>query len=430
MRAAATSLASDLAPAAVARSAAALGGPRSLAHSVALGFVWLTFATSGFVFTEPAPTDALAMMLCVILPTLGLTRITPLLVSYLALWLVCAAAGFLSATASHDLAKSTSHTVVSLYLYVASFMIAAFIAQKPKAHTELILGAAVFAALLAAFAGFAGYFSAFPGAFDLFTKYGRATGTFKDPNVFGPFLIPAFLYLLHVALNTKALRAALPLGSAGILALGVLLSFSRGAWFSLVVALGIYAVLAFVIAPNPAQRRRIVGFLALGVGLLAMIAASALQVEKVRDLLAERASLTQSYDVGPEGRFGGQRKAMALIAANPIGIGAGQFAAVYHHEEPHNVYLSMVLNAGWLGGGMFYLMTGLTIFLGAWRLTIPTRSRPLLAIAFAAFVGNALEGAIIDSDHWRHFYQIMTIVWGLACEPPLPAADRTSTSMA
>ena len=79
---------------------------------------------------------------------------------------------------------------------------------------------------------------------------------------------------------------------------------------------------------------------------------------------------------------------------------------------------------------MYYLMTGLTNFLGAWRLTIPTRSRPLLAIAFAAFVGNALEGAIIDSDHWRHFYLLMTIVWGLACEPPLPAADRTSTSMA
>ena len=58
-------------------------------------------------------------------------------------------------------------------------------------------------------------------------------------------------------------------------------------------------------------------------------------------------------------------------------------------------------------------MTGLTIFLGAWRLTVPTQSRPLLAIAFAAFVGNALEGAIIDSDHWRHTFLLMGVVWGL-----------------
>jgi len=42
-----------------------------------------------------------------------------------------------------------------------------------------------------------------------------------------------------------------------------------------------------------------------------------------------------------------------------------------------------------------------------------TETRPLFLIAYAAFVGVALEGLIIDTDHWRHFYLLMAIIWGL-----------------
>ena len=31
----------------------------------------------------------------------------------------------------------------------------------------------------------------------------------------------------------------------------------------------------------------------------------------------------------------------------------------------------------------------------------------------AAFAGLAAEGMIVDTDHWRHFYVIMGLVWGL-----------------
>jgi hypothetical protein len=34
--------------------------------------------------------------------------------------------------------------------------------------------------------------------------------------------------------------------------------------------------------------------------------------------------------------------------------------------------------------------------------------------AFAAFVGVALEGFIIDTDHWRSYFLILGMVWGLA----------------
>ncbi len=37
----------------------------------------------------------------------------------------------------------------------------------------------------------------------------------------------------------------------------------------------------------------------------------------------------------------------------------------------------------------------------------------LFLIVYAAFIANAMEGVIIDSDHWRHFYLLAAMVWGL-----------------
>ncbi len=390
---------------------------RSLVHVASLALVWLTIATSGLVFSEPAPTDALAIGLIVLLPVVGLVAISPMLVGYLALWQITAAAGFLAATMAPDIADPTNFTAVSTYLYVSSFVIAAFVARNAAAHTQLIFKAWIIAALGAAGAALIGYFELVPGAYDMFTRFGRATGTFKDPNVFGPFLVAPFLYALHVAIERPWHRIALPLAVAGFLALGTFLSFSRGAWFNLALALAVFGWLAFVTTSSEAQRKRITQLIAAGALLISIVVLGALQNERIVSLLAERASLTQSYDVGPEGRFGGQEKAIGLILENPLGIGATVFSAFHHHEEVHNVYLSMMLNAGWLGGVLFLLMIALTLVLGlrhAFTLSqTASKVRPLFLIAYAAFLANALEGLIIDLDHWRHVYLLMALIWGM-----------------
>jgi hypothetical protein len=48
----------------------------------------------------------------------------------------------------------------------------------------------------------------------------------------------------------------------------------------------------------------------------------------------------------------------------------------------------------------------------------PDRARsdfgtPYLIAAYAAFVGEAFEGFIVDTDHWRHFFLPLGLVWGL-----------------
>lgn len=402
-------------PAALARSDADLAPAtrKSAAHRLCLAVVWMTFAISGVVFSEPTPVDALMLGLLVLLPAAGLLYVTPGLLGYLVLWLVAAAGGLIACTVSNDFADSAIFTAVSVYLTMASFVVAAFIARSPLAHTRLILNGYLIAALIAAGAGLVGYFSLLPGSYDLFTKFGRAAGTFKDPNVFGTFLIPPAVYALHLAVERPMPRAVAPLLASAVLVFAVFLSFSRGAWLALALALAGYGYLVLISSTSPLKRLKIAGLAAAGLAIAAVGIIAALQIDSVANLLGERASLTQSYDVGPEGRFGGQEKAIGLILEHPAGIGAQQFASVYHHEEVHNVYLSMFLNAGWLGGALYGAIVMLTLALGARHLFKPSPTQPLFQIAYVCFLAIALEGFIIDTDHWRHFYVLLALIWGL-----------------
>ena len=80
----------------------------------------------------------------------------------------------------------------------------------------------------------------------------------------------------------------------------------------------------------------------------------------------------------------------------------------------HNVYLTVLLSAGWLGGGIYLVLVVLTLVLGFRHLLKASAAdtRLLFLVAYAAFAATALEGVIIDSDHWRHFYVLMAIIWG------------------
>jgi O-Antigen ligase len=394
----------------------------SFVHSVSLGIVWLSIVASAIVVIEPGPADVLAIGLIILLPTVGLVAITPMLTGYLALWFLVAACGFLAATNSSYIPIPATHTVISLYLTVFSFVVAAFVALRPLAHTRLILNGYLAAALIAAAAGLAGYYGIVDAGPELLTKFGRATGTFKDPNVFGPFLVLGVLYALHLTLEWPVLRASLPLSVAGFLSLAILVSFSRGAWFNLALSVAIFGGLAFFTAGTGLRRLRIILFFTATTLLAALLGLAASQSDKIGALLGERAQLAQSYDVGPDGRMGGQAKAIDLLAEHPFGIGALEFRHTYHHEDVHNVYLSMFLNAGWLGGSLYIIIVAVTLALGLRHAFQYSPTRPFFLIVYSVFTAHALEGLIIDTDHWRHFYLLLALIWGLMAAPSGNAA--------
>lgn len=404
--------------------AAPVEGQRSFVHQASLFFVWLAVASGFVVITEPALFDLLTLGLLILLPSVGLVALRPLLGVMFFVMMIAGSGAMIGVTIARDQPPALIHTGVSIYLYVAAFLFGAFVAKRPYTHARLLLEASLAGALVAALCGVIGYFDLLPGAGELMTRYSRATGLFKDPNVFGPFLVLGFVYAFHMVLTRPFWTSVLAVAAFVFLSFSLLLSFSRGAWFNAGVALLVYGIFYVINAPTMRARINFVGTFALGAVALAGVLAVALQVEEVSSLLEQRAALTQGYDEGPDGRFGGQQKAMRLIIDNPLGIGAQVFPYFYHHEEAHQVYLSMFMNAGWLGGAAFVLLMAGTIALGLRHALVKVPSQALFAIAFGTFAGHALEGFIIDLDHWRHLYVVIALVWGLmAASPAAHAAD-------
>ena len=391
--------------------------PRQISAGIkrlALVYLWLTIASIAIVVSDPAPYDALILGAVLVLPVAGLVAFPRGLALYLLLWTIVIAFGFIASTQAVVIGNPLSHMGITLYLALSSIVIAGFVADRPDENMRLVMSAYLFSATIAAIAALIGYFSLVPGAFDLFTEYGRARGTFKDANVFGAFLVPALVYAFNSVMIRGTLRAWPALLAMPLLLFGTLLTFSRGAWINLVVALALYAFFTFGTAGTNRQRLKLIIAMVLAACLALGVLAAANSIPEVAELMGERSSFEQSYDVGPEGRFGGQLKAIGLILSHPLGLGALEFHEHYHHEDVHEVYLSMFLNAGWIGGMAYLVLVWLTIGLGLRSVVADRGGDGISAVVAASFIAMAFEGIVIDTDHWRHFFLLMALVWGMA----------------
>ena len=232
--------------------------------------------------------------------------------------------------------------------------------------------------------------------------------------------MPPILFLLHQALTNRLRGAVLPVAGIGALGSALLLSFSRGSWTNLAVGLTVYGALAMLTARTNWLRFKLIALLTvvsvIGLGLVA----AAIQSES--RLFSERAAVTQSYDEGPEGRFGGQAKAFDYALRNPIGLGALQFDGFLHPEQPHNVYISQFLNGGWMGGFLYLALLATSLGAGFTAVLKRRAEAPLLPVAFAACAGLIVEGMVVETDHWRTFYLVMGLLWGLTF--PVAAVER------
>ena len=386
---------------------------RPFAARLALALIWLGFATSGIVFAEPAPVDFILILMIGLLPAVGLAVMNGPLLVYLLLWLLVVAGGCLGAMAAFDLGVASKQVAITFYLSVSSVAIAGFVQRDPARHLGLIMNAYLLAALVATLAALIGYFDLVPALTDTFTLYGRARGTFKDPNVYGAFVVPALVYAFYLAFSSPRWVALMALAATGFLLLGDLLSFSRGAWINAAGSLAVFCYLSFVTSRSNRYRLRIAGLLAaallVGVGVLGV----ALQSPKVTELLGERAQLEQTYDTEPYGRFAGHAKAKALIATHPFGIGPLQFGGNYHHEDVHEVYLNVLVGHGWMGGLAYLVLVLLTLAVGVSGAFRRAPTQGLMLVVLASYIGTVGEGFIVDTDHWRHFFVLMAAIWGL-----------------
>ena len=137
-----------------------------------------------------------------------------------------------------------------------------------------------------------------------------------------------------------------------------------------------------------------------------------LSVGSIHDLFVVRAQAIQSYDVGPGGRFWMQELSLSTIVQNPNGLGPFEFDRIFGLQQ-HNVYMQGFLVYGWLGGAAYLALVAVTLVFGLLTVSTPTPWQYYLITAYAVFVGEAFEGLIVDTDHWRHFFLVLGLVWGL-----------------
>ena len=84
------------------------------------------------------------------------------------------------------------------------------------------------------------------------------------------------------------------------------------------------------------------------------------------------------------------------------------------------------MSGGWLSGVCYPALVFVTALNGFRYIFVRVPwQRAYLAI-FSAFLGTVGESFIIDTDHWRHFWMMLGVMWGMyvAAERYKAGADR------
>lgn len=373
------------------------------------GAVALGVFLSGFVISEPAPYELFMAGLVGFWFILGL-KISRSAGYLLAMLIVLEVGCMLSLTQMRDLSDGPMYLAVNIFLALTAVFYAAIIEERHN-RLKLIFNFWTFAALITGILGILGYFHAFPGS-EVFTLYDRAKGAFQDPNVFGPYLVAPSLYLLYGILKDKPSFMTVIRGTAlMILAVGVLLSFSRAAWALYAFSNVMLVMVMLLKERTSAFRLKILILSLLAIIFLVAAFAFAMQFSQISDMLADRSQLVKSYDGGHLGRFERHRIGFLLSMEHPLGIGPLLFGKIYGEDE-HNTWLKMLTSYGWLGFVTYITMLLWTLSIG-FRYMLRNRPwQPFLMIAWITLLGHALIGNVIDTDHWRHFYLLYGIIWG------------------
>ncbi|WP_169194789.1 O-antigen ligase family protein [Devosia sp. MC1541] len=390
----------------------------AVASKVFVAVVWIWVFSGGLVFFEPSLYEVLflltlGMMVAVRMPLFPSTL--PLLGLIIPFSMFATIAAFQVRHA--PLTDALIFNAVTIYLFLTSFFVANFIADAPEKRLAVIRNAYVAIAIVSAAIGILAYLRLMPNA-DMFLRYDRAKAMFKDPNVYGPFLVlPAMMVLRELFFQRKGqlVSGAIVL----LIMLGVFVSFSRAAWGHFATSAFLVFVLCFLLEAKARIQVRMLTIAIIGSILVVVMLAGLLSVPEVREFFELR-TMSQDYDTGESGRFGRQGYAFDLALDHPLGLGPTEFTYLEISEQPHNTYVTVLHGYGWGGGLIYYFLVALTF----WRGLIGLRDRErrgLLIPVFAVFIPLALQSAIIDTDHWRHYFLVVGLIWGITAHsaPPL-----------
>jgi O-antigen ligase len=247
----------------------------------------------------------------------------------------------------------------------------------------------------------------------------RAIGTSVDPNVFGGMLaILGGLVAPQLFLATSRRDKVIVLGITGAIGLALLLTYSRGSMFGLVVALGLLGLV---------RHRRIIWLLLAGLVLV-------LVLPMTREYVQHFIEGLQGQDLATQMRFGEYKDALLLISRYPwFGVGFTGVPDVDIYLGVSSVYLLIAEEMGLVGVSAF-LFTLLVFFAYVWpRAQAVRESDPHLeALMLGTLTGVAAGMVAGVLDHYLFnpaFPHAATFLWLVVALGVTAAmeAERTRT---
>jgi hypothetical protein len=373
--------------------------------------VWLAGASIAIVFVEPSPYELVTLIACVVFFATGLRMrlvFTPLLFALIVLNI-----GYsIGAIPFLGTPEVLNWILTSWYMAITVMLFAMVISEDTEARLDMLRRGLIVGAMIASVSGVAGYFHLVPGGYDLLTLYDRARGTFKDPNVLGAFLMLPGLFALQSVVSDRLGKAFRNAIAFGIIALAVLLSFSRAAWGGLIITSVFMLAMMVLTSRTQAQRSRIIVMALIAIVLAVALVAVLLSLDSVAEMFKQRANFDQSYDEGRFGRFGRHILGAQMALEVPFGIGPLQFHT-YFPEDTHNSFLNAFMSGGWISGVCYPALVFVSVLTGFRYAFVRVPWQPTYLAIFSAFLGIVGESFIIDTDHWRHFWMMLGTMWGM-----------------
>ena len=221
----------------------------------------------------------------------------------------------------------------------------------------------------------------------------RAISTSIDPNALGGLLV--FLTIITVS-HLFAARPIMPrrylLLSAGMMALTLYLTFSRGSLLGVVAGLGVISLLRY---------RKLVWLMVAMAAIVLILPQTQIYVQRFIEGI-------QGQDLATQMRFGEYKDAFNLISRYPLtGVGFFGTPDIDIYVGVSSVYLLLAQQMGLIGVGL-YVLIGL-VYLGIVLVTFHRLPKghqlevPLLA--YGAAILGAMVGGVFD-----HFYFNLTFI--------------------
>lgn len=381
---------------------------RVYSRSPFLFAVWIVVALGVVVMFEPSPSDIGIALVFVAGFFGGKLRWPEHLTLPYALLGLFVVANLASLCYAVDLGKGAFYLGVTLFMIVTWLFVVGLLTNYQEQGAGVLMSAFTAGGVASAFLATLAYFNLLPfGEWLLF--YDRVKGLFKDPNVFGPYLVVAAVYALHrVLLGGTFWGKCVWIFSCLMSSIGVLLCYSRAAWINYAVTLLLFFFLTSIAGRGNGSLRRNLLYFAIVVAMVGGAIAYAMTIPQISEVLAYRTEL-QSYDAD---RFANFRAALELGLNNPLGVGPVQSFLLLDYAT-HNVYLRVFSENGVLGFLSFcaFLLVTLTRALLLSQKAVSRAQRSLFALVAAALFGTLLNSFTIDTLHWRHYWLLLALGW-------------------